>query len=117
MSLSLLNLDGHLNRIMQDIPVSLIIKGVQYDNAAVRNSQPIIQTIEVGGVLQEIDYDIFIRQSQFPEAPKIGTLIRVQERLGKWSIMKIVSIKPSPDAGNLLTLGMQYAKLGGEVPT
>lgn len=101
---------------MSDMPVSFIRKGIQYDNAAVRNSQDMSQLLEIGDVDQKIEYQLFVRRSLLPETPAQGERWQVQEKTG-WSHMRVVRVKPSPDNGQLITCDMGYDRTGGVLPS
>jgi len=86
-------LDGHLTRIMSDLPMTFFRKGISYTNVAIRASQNMAQVLEVGGVDSKIEYSVYIRRSLLPESPVIGEIWRIMERNG-WSIMKVIDVKP-----------------------
>lgn len=104
------NLDGHLERIIEDIPVTFRWNGTDYQ--AVRSSPELHQVMEIGGIDEPVEYNLFVRASDLPALhPKIGDIFIMDNFQ-----MKVLRIKASPDAAQLLTYSLGFARRG-PIPT
>lgn len=104
MSLPISNLSGHLNRIMSDIPV--IFTWNTQDYTGVKSTPDISQSLEIGGIDEKIEFQIFVKRDDLPSIPAIGQIILVEGKK-----MRVVDVKRSPDSDNLISMQMASARL------
>jgi len=110
MSIPLANLDGHLKRIMEDIPVTFVWKGVTAQG--VRSTPNITETAIIGGQDRKIEYQIFVRRASLGgEIPTQGDYVDVFDANNVISKMIILGTRPSPDDAQLLALQMGFARV------
>jgi hypothetical protein len=103
MSLPLSNLSGHLTRIMSDIPVRFVWVGQEYQG--VKSTPDLTQNLEVGGLDEKVDFQIFVKKDSLPSVPEIGQIMTVEGRK-----MRVNEVRRSPDNENLISLQMASAR-------
>ena len=104
MAIPLSNLNGHLARLMSDIPTTFYWEGVAYTGA--RATADFTQQLEIGGMDQKVAYQIFAKADQFEGAPPAEGAIFVVESLN----MRVVDVRKSPDNSQLLAFTMAYGR-------
>lgn len=97
------NLDGHLaGRVFQDVTISVTTP--QGTLTAVQTSPDELQTLVIGGLEENIAYQLFFRKNDLTVPFVIGQIFTVVT-----TKMRVVGIKTSPD-GNLIACQMSFAK-------
>jgi len=104
MSLPLSNLLGHLSRIRSDIPVKLVWNALE--GQGVKSTPDVTQSLEIGGIDEKIEFQIFITRNEFPTIPEVGQIMTVEGKK-----MKVVGVRTSPDNNNLVSLQMAFARI------
>ena len=100
----LTNLNGHLDRVINDIPIKFRWNGVDYQG--VRSSPDFSQTLEPGGADQVIEYNLFVRASDIiGNLPDVDSVMIVDQ-----IAMRVVHVKRSPDNAQLLSFAMAFAR-------
>ena len=64
MALNLTILDGHMARVFTDFPLTAYWQGRAIP--AVRSQPNLSQVLEVGGMDEKVEYDLFLRLSDCP---------------------------------------------------
>lgn len=104
MALSLSTLNGHLTRIITDLPVTFIWNGVSYQ--AVRSSPTLSQTLEVGGIDEKIEFQLFVKADALPTIkPHEGAIFTIDGIK-----MRVLEVKKSPDDAQLLSFALGFAR-------
>ena len=120
--LDLAALNEHLDRLVDDLPVQFQWNGQWYRGC--RSSTDLSQSLEIGGLSQRIEYQLFVKRDQFGQTlPHEGALFLIDAEH-----MKVIRVRQSPDstihrqpvAGEtqpaktgLLTFDMAYARTRG----
>lgn len=102
------NLNGHLTRLVEDIPVYFTWKGVQYYGA--RSTPEFSETLEVGGSDQAIEYNILVKKDTMPAVTVIVDDMVDEIFLVDNIKMRVAHVRRSPDAQQLLTFAMAFAR-------
>ena len=105
MALDLTILDGYMDRVFTDFPLTAYCQGVGIP--CVRSTPQLSQLLEVGGPEEKIEFDLFMRTSELPRIPKESDVFVVGGIQ-----MKVVSVRQGSETGNLLACGMSFARQG-----
>lgn len=105
MALSLTILDGHMARAFTDLPLSVYWQGKSIP--AIRSTPSLNATMEVGGLDQKVEFDLFLRSSDLPRIPKEGDVFSVDT-----VSMRVQSVRRASETGELIACGMGYLRDG-----
>ena len=97
------NFDGHLARVISDLPVTFKWNGVDYQG--VESSPDVSLSLDIGGAEQAIEFSIFARVSVLPVPPPAADDVFVVH--GK--VMRVAHVKTTPD-GVMLSFAMAFAR-------
>lgn len=103
MTLPLSNFNGHLQRIVEDLPLAFSWRGNTYTGT--KASADVTQTLELGGLEEKVAFILYCRLSDVPGIPEVGEIFIVDGRK-----MKVLDSRKSPDDGQLLSLAMGWAR-------
>lgn len=95
-------------RVFTDFPLTAYWQGKAIP--AVRSQPNLSQVLEVGGMEEKIEYDLFLRRSDLPRMPKEGDLFVVGSVR-----MKVVGVRSAPESAELIACSMGYARTGDYV--
>lgn len=110
MSLDPAILNGHLDRVMTDLPIAFTWNGAAFSGARTTPDQ--MQEAEIGGLDQKVQFNLYIRRSDLPTIrPGIGAIF-VMEGVS----YKVLEIAVAPD-GNLLRYAMGFARVNSMIET
>ena len=105
MALDLDILNGHLDRVFTDFTLTVYWQGKAI--SAVRSQPTMMQTLEVGGPEQKVEFDLFLRASDLQRIPHEGDMMTV---LG--TQMRVVSVRRASETGELIACSMGYLRQG-----
>ena len=114
MAFCLAQFDDHLGRCVFDLSQKFKVDGTEY--LGVINSPDLSQTLEIGGLEEKIEYNLYVQTSLFPkEKAKEGTIVTIPRPQGAYADsalsvdMRILTVKISPD-NVMFTFGLSFAK-------
>lgn len=104
MSLNTSILNGHLTRIMEDLPVVATCNGSTI--SGVVSSPDVTQVIVLGGAEQEVQFQFFVKADTLTASFPIGSIFCFPDKK-----CKVLQVKTSPDNGNLISFQMGSAQI------
>jgi len=105
MALDLTILNNHMARVFTDLPLTVYWQGLPL--AAIRSTPSLSQTIEIGGPDEKVEFDLYLRKTDLPRTPREGDVFDVDKVK-----MRVVTVKHAQETGDLIALGMAYARTG-----
>lgn len=106
MTIPLANLNGHLTRLVGDIPTSGIWGAHTITGA--RTSPTLEQSLELGGLDVKVQFDLLVKADTLPTPkPGMGAIVTFGG-----TPYRVLNIRRSPDDGQLITYSFGFARQG-----
>lgn len=96
--------NGHMDRVISDMPVTFMWENLPYQG--VKTTPDFTQELEIGGIDQKIQFNLFVKADSFNAVfPKEGDIFVIDGIR-----MKVIEVRKSPDSGQVLNFQMAFAR-------